>query len=238
MITWYIDVSSPRFSMPRPVDALPCGSRSMTSVRNPSSARQAPRLTVVVVLPTPPFWLATAITRGSGRPRRRIRLRSSRIDSCSRGLRRVDGPHGSGECRQGGCRELRMFHVERRAFTKGRRNCFTWNSGPLDGQSTNPLVDATSSRAGRPAAAATVAVRSVGGSLTRANPGVRAVIDVSGGRCDVAEAACRDHVEGVAALADHSDVVVEHLTFLQAQRDHRPCEQIGAGSPAVRPSSP
>ena len=66
--TWYIDVSRPRFSMPRPVEALPCGSRSMTRVRSPISARQAPVLIVVVVLPTPPFWLATAITRGSGRP--------------------------------------------------------------------------------------------------------------------------------------------------------------------------
>src|SRR5688500_19750306 len=64
MITWYIDVSRPRVSMPRPVDALPWGSRSTTSVRYPSSARQAPRFTDVVVLPTPPFWLATASTRG------------------------------------------------------------------------------------------------------------------------------------------------------------------------------
>ena len=35
--------------------ALPCGSRSMISVRNPISAKQAPVLMVVVVLPTPPF---------------------------------------------------------------------------------------------------------------------------------------------------------------------------------------
>ncbi len=47
--------------------ALPCGSRSTISVRSPISARQAPVLIVVVVLPTPPFWLATAITRGSWR---------------------------------------------------------------------------------------------------------------------------------------------------------------------------
>ena len=65
--TWYIDVSRPRFSMPSPVEALPCGSRSMINVRWPSSARQAPTLMVVVVLPTPPFWLATAMIRGSGR---------------------------------------------------------------------------------------------------------------------------------------------------------------------------
>src|SRR5207248_3399592 len=35
----------------------------MTSARSPASARQAARLTAVVVLPTPPFWFATAYTR-------------------------------------------------------------------------------------------------------------------------------------------------------------------------------
>ena len=54
---------------PTPVEALPCGSRSAMSVRYPRSARAAPRFTAVVVLPTPPFWLASAITRGSGRAR-------------------------------------------------------------------------------------------------------------------------------------------------------------------------
>src|ERR671936_1070089 len=49
--------------MPRPVEAFPCGSRSTTRILWPSSARAAPRLTAVVLLPTPPFWLATAITR-------------------------------------------------------------------------------------------------------------------------------------------------------------------------------
>src|SRR5258708_32844233 len=52
----------------------------MRSTRCPSSARAAPRLTAVVVLPTPPFCMATAIVRanlgpslaehgGSGPPR-------------------------------------------------------------------------------------------------------------------------------------------------------------------------
>src|SRR3954463_6934001 len=35
----------------------------MTRTRRPASARAAPRLTAVVVLPTPPFWLATAMIR-------------------------------------------------------------------------------------------------------------------------------------------------------------------------------
>src|SRR5271156_1730171 len=50
--------------MPRPVEALPCGSRSMISTRSPTAASAVPRLMAVVVLPTPPFWLAMARTRG------------------------------------------------------------------------------------------------------------------------------------------------------------------------------
>ena len=68
--------------MPRPTDSAPCGSKSTSSTAAPDSASAAPRLIVVVVLPTPPFWLHTATTRagpcssrgsgsgntGSGRP--------------------------------------------------------------------------------------------------------------------------------------------------------------------------
>ena len=36
-----------------------CGSRSMTSTRSPRSASAAPTPTVIVVFPTPPFWLAS-----------------------------------------------------------------------------------------------------------------------------------------------------------------------------------
>src|SRR5262245_49031347 len=50
--------------MPSPVDALPCGSRSTISTRSPIAASAVPRLIAVVVLPTPPFWLASASTRG------------------------------------------------------------------------------------------------------------------------------------------------------------------------------
>src|SRR3954466_10049152 len=39
---------------------LAWGSRSMSSVRLPRSASAAARLMAVVVLPTPPFWLAMA----------------------------------------------------------------------------------------------------------------------------------------------------------------------------------
>src|SRR6202023_366761 len=50
--------------MPSPVEALPCGSRSMMSTSSPMAASAVPRLIAVVVLPTPPFWLATTSVRG------------------------------------------------------------------------------------------------------------------------------------------------------------------------------
>src|SRR6185312_187682 len=49
--------------MPLPMVAFPWGSRSMSRTRRRVAAREAARLTAVVVLPTPPFWLATAMTR-------------------------------------------------------------------------------------------------------------------------------------------------------------------------------
>src|SRR5881397_2109715 len=49
--------------IPIPVEALPWGSRSITSTACPASARAAPRLTAVVDFPTPPFWFAMATTR-------------------------------------------------------------------------------------------------------------------------------------------------------------------------------
>src|SRR5678815_2906328 len=51
--------------MPRPVEALPCGSASISSTFSPTAARAVPRLMAVVVLPTPPFWLATTSTRNA-----------------------------------------------------------------------------------------------------------------------------------------------------------------------------
>src|SRR5688572_15179531 len=47
--------------MPNRTD--PCGSASTISVLSPRRANAAARLTAVVVLPTPPFWLTTARTR-------------------------------------------------------------------------------------------------------------------------------------------------------------------------------
>src|SRR5580704_4197793 len=47
---------------PRPPVELACGSQSMRRVGRPSRAMAAARLMAVVVLPTPPFWLTTAMT--------------------------------------------------------------------------------------------------------------------------------------------------------------------------------
>src|SRR5271170_1874922 len=52
-------------STPSPVDALPCASRSISSTCSPVAASAVARLIAVVVLPTPPFWLAIASTRGN-----------------------------------------------------------------------------------------------------------------------------------------------------------------------------
>src|SRR3990170_7082653 len=48
---------------PSPTESEPCGSKSTSSTLRPYSASEAPRLMVVVVLPTPPFWLHIETTR-------------------------------------------------------------------------------------------------------------------------------------------------------------------------------
>ena len=57
-----IDTSSVSGSIPCDIVRLPCGSMSMHNTRCPSSANAAARFKVVVVLATPPFWLAKAMT--------------------------------------------------------------------------------------------------------------------------------------------------------------------------------
>ena len=58
-----MDSSRVEGSTPSPMPQPPWGSMSVTRTRYPSSAKQAPSVMVDVVLPTPPFWLAKAITR-------------------------------------------------------------------------------------------------------------------------------------------------------------------------------
>lgn len=54
--------SSSGFFTPRLTVKLPCGSASTSKTFLPESASPTPRLTAVVVLPTPPFWFVMAIT--------------------------------------------------------------------------------------------------------------------------------------------------------------------------------
>src|SRR5690606_38889793 len=78
----------------------PCGSRSITNTRAPLRASAAARLTVVVVLPTPPFWFAIVkirVASGSGKTSasrarlRRVISESSRARGVSAKPLRVDG---------------------------------------------------------------------------------------------------------------------------------------------------
>src|ERR687888_1553854 len=62
MRTSAIERSTVLRSTPSPTVRLACGSRSMQRTSLPSDARAPPRLIAHVVLPTPPFWFAIAMT--------------------------------------------------------------------------------------------------------------------------------------------------------------------------------
>src|SRR5271165_20634 len=70
MTTLYMLGRSGSRRKPRPLDAFDCGSQSTSSVGAWREARDAARLIAVVVLPTPPFWLVTAMTRAMSPIRR------------------------------------------------------------------------------------------------------------------------------------------------------------------------
>src|SRR5664280_3060078 len=63
IMTWYVLRRSGSRRKPSPLEALDWGSQSTSSVRTPREANDAARLMAVVVLPTPPFWLVTAMMR-------------------------------------------------------------------------------------------------------------------------------------------------------------------------------
>src|ERR1700722_3040960 len=71
-------------STPQPMVALPWGSRSMSNTRRLVAVSEAARFTAVVVLPTPPFWFATAMTRFMGKG---TSCRSRRAPAAGRVLR-------------------------------------------------------------------------------------------------------------------------------------------------------
>src|SRR5215213_3021386 len=85
----YTVCSRARGLKPSPTESAPWGSMSTRSTWRPCSARAAPRLMVVVVLPTPPFWLARAMTfpisgtsrNARGTPRRHVALSTGRLSA-------------------------------------------------------------------------------------------------------------------------------------------------------------
>src|SRR3954470_16484100 len=81
------------------------GSRSMRQTVLPISARAAPRLTVVVVLPTPPFWFIRAMVR----MRCHLRGRGTRPWTvlCS------------GQDYEGDSREYKKSHENQRELSRG-----------------------------------------------------------------------------------------------------------------------
>src|SRR5512139_3802119 len=82
-------------STPEAMVALPCGSRSTSSTLRLAAASEAARFTAVVVLPTPPFWLATAMMRAMCRRYRALAKRRARLTGCrARGGRAGALDHG------------------------------------------------------------------------------------------------------------------------------------------------
>src|SRR5208282_1125670 len=56
-------IRSGSLTRPSPLVEFDCGSQSTSSVFTSAAASEAARLIAVVVFPTPPFWLAIAMTR-------------------------------------------------------------------------------------------------------------------------------------------------------------------------------
>src|SRR5438270_271378 len=118
--------------MPSELVAFACGSRSTSRTRTPS-ARYAPRLTAVVVLPTPPFWLATATT-GIYKFGRQAALRHK---SQAAELRSTDWPRGAVTARRlFGCpsREVRPTSRFSEQVAVGRTSSNSLRLGPVSRQ--------------------------------------------------------------------------------------------------------
>ena len=76
--TSYIERSIESGLKPWLMVRLPCGSRSTTRTFIPCSLNATARFSVVVVLATPPFWFANAITRPTASSS------ESGLDECAR----------------------------------------------------------------------------------------------------------------------------------------------------------
>src|SRR5271154_1360334 len=81
--------------------AFPWESQSINRVDCSAAAKQAAKLTAVVVFPTPPFWFATAIMRAKPHSRHaQVNKRCVEMQDVSRGTLETCGYF------------LEMFHVE------------------------------------------------------------------------------------------------------------------------------
>src|SRR3954447_21790817 len=101
--------------MPRPVEAFPCGSRSSSRTLW-SAASTVARLMAVVVLPTPPFWLARAMTRGLARlGSGGGRMDLAQSEDCGVGVGSAREPLGAHRPAGGG---LRQFPIDIAALGK------------------------------------------------------------------------------------------------------------------------
>ena len=221
--------------MPSPVEALPCGSRSMISVRWPSSARHAPRLIVVVVLPTPPFWLATAMTRGSGAPapaRRRSTACRRRVgDGVQAGLGRAHRGLGRSVGHSGPGRPLAQpgTHGQDGSSTLAEPGrCFTWNISTARPRLTLDVPRETST-------AGSTADPAVGARRSRPTPTPRGA---SGGHRSVAGGRLADDEQAAGARAeDAARRSVRRVDRSPGPRRRRPVRQTAA-APRRRPSAP
>jgi hypothetical protein len=104
MSDWYSVRRAGSFGNPSALVVFACGSQSMTSVRCSATAREAPRLTAVVVFPTPPFWLAMAIMRAKLSPRCRANVAETNLAV-------QDVSRGTSSCWTNF--SSRLFHVKR-----------------------------------------------------------------------------------------------------------------------------
>src|SRR5712671_2458198 len=99
------------FARPNPLVEFDCGSQSTRSDLTSAAAKEAARLMAVVVLPTPPFWFATAITRPMG---------SGRLKNMP--LRDFNEAAAISQCRK----SVQLFYVEH--LSNLRFLCSMWNN--------------------------------------------------------------------------------------------------------------
>src|ERR1700692_4286476 len=136
------------FTRPRPLVEFDCGSQSTRSVLTSAAASEAARLMAVVVLPTPPFWLATAMTRPMilflcvARQDMRTSLRNQcqilvqNTASVSRGTPSAFPPLGwprsvlslNAKCFTRNTSRLALGDESRRGKILVWEECFTWNT--------------------------------------------------------------------------------------------------------------